>query len=77
MDLDDKAAKVFPEKSPQTPITSELTPFDHDIDSRDLPKGYYHSPLFIGTVIASGLSVMAVSDMCAFTPKEHRETESI
>jgi hypothetical protein len=31
-----------------------------DIDLKDLPKGYYLRPYFIGTLIASGLSVGGV-----------------
>ena len=32
-----------------------------DIDSVDLPKGYFLSPFFIGMMTASGLAVAAVS----------------
>lgn len=31
-----------------------------NVDSQDLPKGYFLRPFFIGTLIASGLSVSAV-----------------
>jgi hypothetical protein len=47
------------EKTPQGVLISDVATFD--INSQDLPKGYYRSPLFVGTIIASGLSVMAVS----------------
>ena len=53
------ASTTFPEKAPQDAVITALPGFD--IDSQDLPTGYYRSPLFIGTIIASGLSVMAVS----------------
>jgi hypothetical protein len=53
------ASTTFPEKTPQDAVITALP--GRDIDSQDLPKGYYRSPLFIGTLIASGLSVMAVS----------------
>ena len=53
------ASTTFPEKTPQDAVITALP--GCDIDSQDLPKGYYLSPLFIGTLIASGLSVMAVS----------------
>lgn len=53
------ASTTFTEKTPQDAVITDLTAFD--IDSQNLPKGYYYSPLFLGTVTASGLSVMAVS----------------
>ena len=34
-----------------------------DIDSEDLPKGYFLRPRFIGTLLASGFSVSAVSSL--------------
>jgi hypothetical protein len=34
-----------------------------DIDRQDLPKGYFLRPFFVGTLIASGLSVSAVSSL--------------
>jgi len=53
------ASTSFEEKAPHTVVINDVATFD--INSQDLPKGYYHSPLFVGTLIASGLSVMAVS----------------
>jgi hypothetical protein len=53
------ASTTLPEKTPQDPVVADVATFN--IDSQDLPKGYYRSPLFMGTLIASGLSVMAVS----------------
>ena len=53
------APTALPEKISPDPVVADVKTFD--IDSQDLPKGYYLSPLFIGTLIASGLSVMAVS----------------
>jgi hypothetical protein len=31
-----------------------------DIDAKDLPKGYFLKPYFVGTLLASGLSVSGV-----------------
>jgi hypothetical protein len=53
------ASTTLREKLSQDPVVVEIATFD--IDSQDLPKGYYRSPLFVGTMIASGLSVVAVS----------------
>jgi hypothetical protein len=36
-----------------------------DIDAKDLPKGYFLRPYFIGTLIASGLSVSGVRSLLA------------
>jgi len=32
-----------------------------DVNSKDLPKNYFISPLFLGTFLASGFSMSAVS----------------
>jgi len=48
-----------PEKGGHDAIFTDFGVFD--IDSQDLPEGYFHSPLFLGTLTAAGLSVMAVS----------------
>jgi hypothetical protein len=53
------ASTTFPEKDAHDAVITAVRPFD--INSQDLPEGYFRSPLFIGTLIASGLSVMAVS----------------
>jgi hypothetical protein len=53
------ASTTLPEKTPQDLAVLDVAIFD--IDSQDLLKGYYRSPFFIGTLIASGLSVAAVS----------------
>lgn len=53
------ASTTLREKLSQDPVIIEIVIFD--INSQDLPKGYYRSPLFIGTIIASGLLVMAIS----------------
>jgi hypothetical protein len=63
------SSTALPEKTLQDLVVADVAGFDHDIDSRDLPKGYYGSPLFVGTLIASGLSVMAVSIMDNYTKK--------
>jgi len=44
----------------QTPVTNRAEAV-FDIDSQDLPKRYFLRPFFLGTLIASGLSVTAVS----------------
>lgn len=44
-------------------ITHVETTAAFDIDSQDLPKGYFLRPFFIGTLIASGLSVSAVRNL--------------
>ncbi|KAE9365499.1 MFS general substrate transporter [Stipitochalara longipes BDJ] len=56
-DAEVNASTTFTEKTPPDAITSNLTTFD--IDSEELPKGYYRSGLFLGTVVAQGLAVMA------------------
>jgi hypothetical protein len=53
------ASTSFTEKTPEEAVITALPGFD--IASGNLPKGYYYSPLFLGTLTASGLSVMAVS----------------
>ncbi|KAN0099069.1 MFS general substrate transporter [Hyaloscypha variabilis] len=51
------ASTTPPEKDGSDAVITELVPFD--IDSQDLPKGYFYSPLFLGTLAAAGLSLMA------------------
>jgi len=34
-----------------------------DIDANDLPNGYFLRPFFLGTLLASGLSVSAVCNL--------------
>lgn len=53
------ASETSPEKRGRDAAITEFKTFD--IDSQDLPKGYFLSPLFLGTLTAAGLSVMAVS----------------
>lgn len=53
------ALTTFEKDIPKAVVVSDVA--TSDINSQDLPKGYYRSPLFMGTLIASGLSVMAVS----------------
>jgi hypothetical protein len=53
------ASTTPPEKVGHDATVTELVPFD--IDSQDLPKGYFYSPLFLGTLAAAALSVQAVS----------------
>jgi hypothetical protein len=50
---------IAPEKGGHDAVITDFRVFD--IDSQDLPKGYFRSPLFLGTLTAAGLSVMAVS----------------
>lgn len=38
-----------------------------DIDAKDLPKGYFLRPYFIGTLIASGLSVSGVRSLPVYS----------
>ena len=49
------------EKKVHSPIIKpvEMPPFD--IDSHDLPKGYFLTPNFIGTMVAAGLALAGVS----------------
>lgn len=53
------------EQAHSTPPVSEKTPFEDDVlrgfqtDSSNLPKGYYRSPFFIGTMFATGLGLSA------------------
>lgn len=53
------ASMTPPEKDAPEAVITDLLSFD--IDSEDLPEGYFRSPLFLGTLAAAGLSVMAVS----------------
>lgn len=50
---------TFEKETPKAVIANDIA--TSLINIQDLPKGYYYSPLFVGTLIASGLSVMAVS----------------
>jgi len=59
------APTSLPEKVTPEPVVVDVVTFD--IDSQDLPKGYYRSPLFIGTLIAQGLSVAAVRSISTST----------
>jgi hypothetical protein len=38
-----------------------------DVDYNELPRGYFLRPFFLGTLLASGLSVSAVSNFSPFT----------
>jgi len=40
-----------------------------EIDAHDLPKGYFLRPFFLGTLLASGLSVSAV---CSLFPRSQQ-----
>jgi hypothetical protein len=50
---------ALPEKASPDPVVADVKTFD--IDSQDLPEGYFRSPYFIGTLVAAGLSLTAVS----------------
>jgi hypothetical protein len=58
-DVEAISSPTPPEKDGSDAAITELVPFD--IDSQNLPKGYFYSPLFLGTLAAAGLSLMAVS----------------
>jgi hypothetical protein len=47
------------EKGTSTPAIDQAEDVP-DIDSEDLPKGYFLRPYFLGTLLASGLSMSAV-----------------
>jgi DNA primase catalytic subunit len=47
------------EKGTSTPAIDQAEDV-FDIDSEDLPKGYFLRPYFLGTLLASGLSMSAV-----------------
>ena len=47
------------EKGTSTPAIDQAED-GFDIDSEDLPKGYFLRPYFLGTLLASGLSMSAV-----------------
>jgi hypothetical protein len=53
------ASTALPEKISPDPVVADVKTFD--IDSQDLPEGYFRSPYFIGTLVAAGLSLSAVS----------------
>jgi hypothetical protein len=57
-------------REPKTSVRHVEAAFD--IDSEDLPKGYFLRPFFIGTLIASGLSVSAVSSSINFKSSTNR-----
>jgi hypothetical protein len=49
-------------EKPSEPVVNPVSDVAiFDIDSADLPKGYFYSAFFIGTMTASGLAVTAVS----------------
>jgi len=55
------ASTSNPEKPTLDPVVNPIHDLATlDIDSADLPEGYFVSPFFIGTMIASGLAVAAV-----------------
>jgi hypothetical protein len=53
------APTALAEKISPDPVVADVKTFD--IDSQDLPEGYFRSPYFIGTLVAAGLSLSAVS----------------
>jgi hypothetical protein len=64
------ASKALSEKASPDPVVADVRTFD--IDSQDLPEGYFRSPYFIGTLVAAGLSLSAVSSTVAGTQKHMR-----
>jgi hypothetical protein len=64
------ASTALPEKTSPDPIVADVRTFD--IDSQDLPEGYFRSPYFIGTLVAAGLSLSAVSSTETSTQKNLR-----
>jgi hypothetical protein len=50
------------EKQGHLPVVQQVEAA-FDIDAHDLPKGYFLRPFFLGTLIASGLSVSAVRNI--------------
>jgi hypothetical protein len=61
---------ALPEKTSPDPVVADVRTFD--IDSQDLPEGYFRSPYFIGTLVAAGLSLTAVSSTETGTQKNLR-----
>jgi hypothetical protein len=61
---------ALPEKASPDPVVADVRTFD--IDSQDLPEGYFRSPYFIGTLVAAGLSLSAVSSTVTGTQKHMR-----
>jgi hypothetical protein len=56
------ASTSLNEKPSAEPVVSTLTELQvFDIDVAELPPGYFRTPFFIGTVVATGLAVMSVS----------------
>jgi hypothetical protein len=56
------ASTALDEKPSAEPVVSTLTELQaFDIDAAELPEGYFRSPFFIGTVVATGLAIMSVS----------------
>lgn len=51
------------EKEGRSPVVQQVAAEPaFDIDAHDLPKGYFLSPSFIGTMLAVGLAFVGVSD---------------
>ena len=61
-DREAQVAAIEQEKGRESPVVNNReVEAVFDIDSQDLPSGYYLRRFFLGTLIASGLSMSAVS----------------
>ena len=58
-EIKNKMTAIEEEKGTSTPAIDQAEDV-FDIDSEDLPKGYFLRPYFLGTLLASGLSMSAV-----------------
>jgi hypothetical protein len=51
------------EKEGHSPIVQQVDAAStSDIDADDLPKGYFTTPYFLGTMVAAGLALAGVSN---------------
>jgi len=60
-DAEHVSTPTDPEKEGHAPVVEQVAADgSFDIDAHDLPKGYFLSPSFIGTMLAVGLAFVGV-----------------
>jgi len=60
-DAEHVSTPIDPEKEGHSPVVEQVVgDGTSEIDAHDLPKGYFLSPSFIGTMLAVGLAFVGV-----------------
>ena len=68
------------EKGDHSPVVQQVgAEVSFDIDAHDLPKGYFRSPSFLGTMLAVGLAFAGVSTLplCTTTNEANFEFRAV